>query len=88
MLSRSPVMKSKALIIPTLEKILVDLYCEEKLFYAYQGFVLSEIFQNCFEKYIINYSRLFNYVKRRTKEAAFLEFLSTTIPEQVKDLLE
>ena len=68
-------MTVKRIIFPTLEKILVDLYCDPKLYFAFQGEQLVKIFEEALAKYVINYSRLLNYAKRRHREDALKEFL-------------
>lgn len=88
MISRAPVIKTRNVIIPTIEKILVDLYCDEKLFYAFQGHQLIKIYESCLSKYIINYSRLLNYAKRRKREEGIKEFLTTHLHDKIKDIIE
>jgi len=87
-ISRSPTVKSNKITVPTLEKILVDLFCDDKIFFAYQGRQLARIFENSFEKYSINLSRMMNYGKRRKREEPLKEFLLKTIPDNLKTLLE
>ncbi|HWJ26925.1 MAG TPA: DUF6577 family protein [Flavisolibacter sp.] len=90
MISRAPVMKVKGIIFPTLEKILVDLLCEEKLFFAYQGQQLVKIYEACLDKYSINFSRLFNYAKRRKRDEALKSFLmaNNRLHEKIKEIIE
>jgi len=88
MISRAPVMKIRNVIIPTIEKILVDLYCDEKLFYAFQGHQLVKIYDSCLSRYIINYSRLLNYAKRRKREEGITEFLTTHLHDKIREVLE
>lgn len=88
MISRAPVIKTRNVIIPTIEKILVDLYCDEKLFYAFQGHQLIKIYESCLSKYIINYSRLLNYAKRRKREEGITEFLTTHLQDKIREVIE
>lgn len=90
MISRAPVMKVDNIIFPTLEKILVDLFCEEKLFFAYQGQQLVTIYETCLDKYSINFSRLFNYAKRRKRDEALKSFLmaNNRLHEKTKEVIE
>lgn len=90
MVTKAPVMKVKNVIMPTLEKILVDLYCDDRLYYAYQGQQLVNIYQSCINKYSINYSRLFSYARRRKREEAIKNFLSDhpILAEKIKDVIE
>jgi len=75
MISRAPVMELNDMVFPTLEKILVDLFCDPELYFAYQGQQLVKIFEASLSKYEINYSRLFNYAKRRHREDTLKAFL-------------
>lgn len=88
MISRAPVVRTRNVIIPTIEKILVDLYCDEKLFYAFQGHQLIKIFDTCLGKYIVNYSRLFNYARRRKREDGVKDFLMTHLRDKIKEVIE
>jgi hypothetical protein len=58
----------------TIEKMLVDIYCEEKLFVTYQEPERETIFRNAFENYVINESKLFRYARRRCSLKKFEEF--------------
>lgn len=66
----------------TIEKMLVDLYCDKKIFVAYQGSELAHIINTAYNRYIIDFTRLFYYAKRRGKDKLFSEFLlsKTDIP--------
>ncbi len=75
LISRAPVERREQVTFPTLEKILVDLYCDTDLFFAYQGSHLIHIFEAAFSKYPINFSRLFNYAKRRNRKQELEAFL-------------
>jgi hypothetical protein len=68
------------LSIPTLEKLLVDLYNDSQLFYYLQGPELERIFSHAINYYAINYTTLFAYAKRRYKDMAIKEFLHTQFP--------
>ena len=87
MVSRAPTQMVSKAAVPTLEKILVDLYCDEKIFFAFQGSQLDKIFEGAFEKYSINLSRLINYAKRRNREEGVKQFLLKNLGEKVKDLI-
>lgn len=74
MISRAPTRRIEKIQVPTLEKILVDLFCDEVTFYAYRGNELVTIFDHAFKYYTVNFSRLFNYAKRRRREKPLREF--------------
>jgi len=68
LLSESPLQSAEGVPVPSLEKILVDLYADSNLFFFLQGNELVNIFRNAFEKYTINRDKLMRYAKRRNKE--------------------
>ena len=72
---------------PALEKILVDLFAEERLFYFLQGSDLISIFENAFTRYSINFTRLFSYAKRRKREQAIKQFISNHISHPAKAMV-
>ncbi|MEM8940131.1 MAG: DUF6577 family protein [Bacteroidota bacterium] len=74
--------------IPTLEKILVDLYSEEKLFYFLQGSELMYIYENVISNYTINFTKLFSYAKRREREQDIKQFMTNHMYHLVKDIIE
>lgn len=88
MISRAPVRKLKNVMIPRIEKILVDLYCDDELLFAFQGNQLVKIFKECFEKYLINFSTMLNYARRRNREDTLKEFLELHLPNKVKEMIE
>jgi len=92
LITRSPLSrrtkKRIALYTPQLEKILIDLFTENKLFYFYQGTELINIYENALKKYTLNYTKLFSYAKRRNKEQAVKQFMTNYIHHLVKDIIE
>ncbi len=75
LISRSPSFEYTEIRIPTIEKILVDVFAERKLFYAFQGKELANIFTNSISDFKVNLSTLFNYAKRRNKYNELLEYI-------------
>ncbi|MCF6358913.1 MAG: hypothetical protein L3J54_14020, partial [Draconibacterium sp.] len=80
LITRSPITKRTEKKIrfytPLLEKILVDLFTENKLFYFYQGADLMHVFENALQKYTLNYTKIFSYAKRRKKEQDIKQFMT------------
>jgi len=74
--------------IPTLEKILVDLYAEERLFYYLQGSELIHIYENAITSYTINFTKLFSYAKRREREQDIKQFMTNHMLHLVKDIID
>ena len=91
LITRSPIGKrtehKTKLSIPLLEKILVDLYAEEKLFYFYQGSELRYIYENAINQYTINFTKLFSYAKRREREQEIKMFMMNNMEYLIKDII-
>lgn len=68
LISESPLQTIKNIPTSSLEKLLVDLYCDKNLFYFLQGNELVNVFRNAFDKYTINQSKLLRYADRRQKK--------------------
>ncbi len=92
LVTRSPISKRTEKRIkfytPFLEKILVDVFAEDKLFYYSQGSELVHIYENAFKSYDINYTKLFSYAKRREKDNDIKTFLNNNMNHLVKDIVD
>jgi len=95
LISRSPKQKvpikekSKDKInLPSLEKILVDVFSDPVTFYAVQGSEMETLFENAIKRYHINFSKLLNYAKRRKKENQLKTYMSEHFGYILKDILE
>lgn len=67
--SESPLQTVQDTKVPTLEKLLVDMYCDPDFFYL-QGSEYNRIMHNARSKYVINLSRLLRYASRRNVAGA------------------
>jgi hypothetical protein len=84
LVSKSPIQKVNKLITVTLEKLIVDLYSDKKLFAVFQGNEWIHIVNNAYNRYSIDFTKLFHYAKRRGKEAELTQVLNKTdIPKQL-----
>lgn len=92
LITRSPISKRTEKRIkfytPLLEKILVDLFTENKLFYFYQGAELMHVYENALKNYTPNYTKLFSYAKRRDREQDIKQFMTNNIYHLVKGVIE
>ncbi|MCA1764225.1 MAG: hypothetical protein LC664_14715 [Flavobacteriales bacterium] len=92
LITRSPVVrrteKKVKFYTPLLEKVLVDLFAEEKLFYYLQGSELMHIYENAITNYAINFTKIFSYAKRRDREREIKQFMTTHMHHLVKDIIE
>lgn len=92
LITRSPIAKRTEkrtnLYTPLLEKILVDLFTENKLFYFFQGAELMHVYENALKNYTLNYTKLFSYAKRRDREQDIKQFMTNNMYHLVKDVVE
>jgi len=92
LISRSPIAKQTEkkmeFYTPLLEKILVDIFVEEKLFYFSQGSELVNIYENAINSYAINFTKLFSYAQRREKEQDLKLFLTNNMLHLIKDIID
>ena len=92
LLTRAPLSKRTEkkveFFIPTLEKILVDLFAEERLFYHVQGSEMMHIYENALTSYTINFTKLFSYAKRREREQEIKQFMINHMFHLVKDIID
>lgn len=92
LITRSPIAKRTEKRVkfytPLLEKILVDIFAEEKLFYYLQGSELMHIYENAISNYAINFTKLFSYAERREREQEIKQFMKNHMYHLVKDIIE
>lgn len=91
LVTRSPLSerleKKKTIPTPQLEKILVDLFAEEKLFHDLQVPERIKIYENAITNYAINFTRLFSYAKRRERDLEIKEFMTIYLAPLVNDII-
>lgn len=75
LVSEAPVQLLQNVFTVTLEKMLVDIFCDEVLFAAQQGSEMQTIFRNAFDNYTVNENKMLRYADRRRKKEAFLNYL-------------
>jgi hypothetical protein len=82
LLNKSPIERDDLSInhyvtTPKIEKILVDIFHERKLFGYYDTHSLKEIFSNVNDKYNIDFTTLLYYARNRGKKNEMIEFISS-----------
>jgi predicted transcriptional regulator len=75
LVSEAPTQKVNNITTISLEKMLVDIFCDETIFSAEQGNEKATIFTEAFNKYTINNSKLLRYAARRTNRKELDKFL-------------
>lgn len=77
MVSEAPTETVEGVNVPSLEMILVDLFCDKRIFKAYQGNELAHIYRNIFSQYSINMTKVVRYAARRGKNTEIEEFIKS-----------
>ena len=65
LITQSPHQKVNDIPCPRIEKILVDIFADDEIFYLFQGHELAHIFETIFERYLVSEKALFRYAERR-----------------------
>ena len=68
LITEAPTVSINDIVTSSIEKILVDVYCDTNIFQAYQGNELFLIYTNAFSQYSINQGKLLRYASRRGKK--------------------
>ena len=76
LVSEAPVQHVEGVRAPMLEKLLVDIFCNDVFFAPQQGSEMNNIFKEALEKYTLSENKMIRYADRRRKKAAFLEYLN------------
>ncbi|MCX6179195.1 MAG: hypothetical protein NT163_07520 [Chlorobiales bacterium] len=76
LITKAPLEKEKKIATPSLEKIMVDLFVDRKIYSPFQGSELEHIYNTLYRKYALNITRMTAYAKRRTKEKELLDFIT------------
>lgn len=75
LISESPTETVDGIKVPSLEMILVDIFCDKRLFKAFQGNEMVHIYQNVFNQFTINMTKMLRYAARRGKCDEIKQFL-------------
>jgi len=75
LISEAPLQDADSAIVPTIEKILVDLVADSEVFFFLQGHEILNIFESALGKYTVNTDRLLRYAKRRNKKEELQKIL-------------
>ena len=76
LITQSPHQKVNDIPCPRIEKILVDIFIDDKIFYLFQGHELAHIFETVFERYLVSEKALFRYAERRKVGQKILTFIT------------
>lgn len=77
LISEAPTQNINKVETATIEKILVDIFCDDVIFSAQQGAEKRTIFKEAFAKYTINQNKMLRYANRRGKKEELNRFVET-----------
>jgi hypothetical protein len=77
LVSEAPTQYVNGIETTTIEKILVDIFSDDVIFSTQQGAEMRTIFENAFDKYTINQSKMLRYADRRGKKQELNKFVKT-----------
>lgn len=77
LVSEAPLLSVNEINTASIEKMLVDLFCDDVIFSAQQGSEMRIIIGEAFTKYTLNQSKMFRYADRRGKKSGFGEFVKS-----------
>ena len=77
LISEAPTQNINEVETATIEKMLVDIFCDEVIFSAQQGSEKRTIFKEAFTKYTINQSKMLRYADRRRKKEEVSQFVKS-----------
>ncbi|HPD64586.1 MAG TPA: hypothetical protein P5050_04855 [Bacteroidia bacterium] len=75
LISEAPTQNINEVETATIEKMLVDIFCDDVIFSAQQGTEKRIIFKEAFTKYTINQSKMLRYADRRRKKEQLIQFI-------------
>ena len=76
LVSESPCQMIDGINTVTIEKMLVDIFCDDNIFAAQQGSEMNHIYSEALGKYSVNENRMLRYSDRRGKKARFNNYLN------------
>ena len=77
LVSEAPVQNIKTVNTVTIEKMLVDVFCDTDIFSPQQGSELKNIYKEAFGKYTVNKNRLLRYAGRRRKKVDLINYMES-----------
>lgn len=77
LVTEAPLQNISGVNTTTIEKMLVDIFCDEVIFSAQQGSELRTIYNESTTKYTVNENRMLRYAARRGKKESFREYLNS-----------
>jgi len=77
LITEAPTQNIQGINTTSIEKMLVDIFCEEIVFSSQQGAEMQTIFNIAMDKYTINSNRMIRYANRRGKKDSFNNYINS-----------
>ncbi|MFN9380750.1 MAG: DUF6577 family protein [Bacteroidota bacterium] len=77
LVSEAPIQNIKGINTASLEKMLVDVFCDDVLFSALQGGEMRTLFKEALNKYSVNENKMLRYADRRRKKESLTKYLNS-----------
>jgi hypothetical protein len=77
LVTEAPLQNMSGVNTVTIEKMLVDIFCDDVIFSAQQGSELRTIYIESLTKYTVNENRMLRYADRRGKKERLREYLNS-----------
>ena len=77
--TEAPTQVVNKVVTQTIEKLLVDVFCDPIIFAAQQGSELERIYQAAYDKYNVNNTKMFRYASRRNKRDEIENFIKNKV---------
>lgn len=81
LVTEAPLQKNEGINTVTLEKMLVDIFCDDTIFSAQQGSEMRTIFTEAISKYAVNENRMLRYANRRRKKESFTKYWNSILKD-------
>ena len=81
LVTEAPLQKTDGIITVTLEKMLVDIFCDDVIFSAQHGSEMRTIFMEAISKYAVNENRMLRYANRRRKKESFTKYWNSILKD-------
>ncbi len=77
LITEAPVRESDGVIVPRLEKMLVDLFSGRPVLEPFGGAEMDRVFRNAFNTYALNVNTIIRYATRRGKRQEMADYLTS-----------
>jgi hypothetical protein len=80
LITRAPIQSAEkeGYVLPTLEKVLVDIFCEPDFFFTFAGSEFSVMLNNAYHRFAVDFAKLLQYADRRNKAKELKDLIHAT----------